>query len=104
MPVALTGLASGFLCITKASLLALLALLPPGQVLTLIAAADSLSAPAVPIAATVFTTVGPSPAEVADADVVWGSGALPMLALDAAGFVAVLPSVPLKARITLTIV
>ena len=46
----------------------------------------------------------PSPAEVADADVVWGSGALPMLALDAAGFVAVLPSVPLKARITLTIV
>ena len=56
------------------------------------------------MAAAVFTTVSPGPAKVADADVVRGSGALPMLALDVARFVAVLPSVPLKAGITLTIV
>ena len=104
MPVALTRLASGFLCITKASLLALLAPLPPGEVLALIAAAHSLSAPTVPVAATVFTTVGASPAEVADAEVVWGSRALPMPALDAAGLVALLPSVPLKSRIALAII
>ena len=104
MPVALTRLASGFLCITKATLLALLAPLPPGEVLALIAAAHSLSAPTVPMAPTVFTTVGPSPAEVADADVVWGSRALPMLALDAAGLVAVRPPVSLEAGVALTIV
>jgi hypothetical protein len=104
MPVALTRLASGFLCITKASLLAVLAPLPPREVLALITAAHSLSAPTVPMAATVFTTVGPRPAEVTDAHVVWGSRALPILALDAAGFVALLPSVPLKARITLAII
>ena len=104
MSVALTRLASGFLCITKASLLALLTLLPPGQVLALITTAHSLSTPAVPIAPAVFTTVGPSPAKVANADVVWGSRALPMLALDAAGFVAIFSSIPLKTSITLTII
>ena len=102
--IALTRLASSFLCIPKASLLAILAPLPPREVLALITAPHSLRAPTVSMATTILSTIVPGPAEVTDAHVVRGAGALPVLALDTAGFVAVRPPVSLEAGVALTIV
>ena len=102
--IALTRLASSFLCIPKASLLAILATLPPREVLALITAPHSLRAPTVSMATTILSTIVPGPTEVTDAHVVRGAGALPVLALDTAGLVAVRPPVSFEAGVALTIV
>ena len=72
--------------------------------MALVTDTDSPGTTAVLMAATIFTTVAPSPAQIADADVVRRARAISMLALNAACLVAILSTVTLKASITLTII
>ena len=104
MPIALTRLARRVSCVPKTPFLAILAVLPCGEVLALVTDTDSPGTTAVLMAATIFTTVAPSPAQIADADVVWRARAISMLALNAACLVAILSTVTLKASVTLTII